>query len=111
MRDKLGKARRLGMVDACVAIYPSYPMASLMVQNGTHALTHELVGDVVRIGRSPSNDIVIDNPVVSAQHALLQRVSDSYWLKDLNSTNGTHINLLLFTSRHLRLRNSFPFAS
>jgi|SRR5262245_2615218 len=111
MRDKLGKAPRLGIVDARVAIYPSYPMASLMVQNGTHALTHELVGDVVRIGRSPSNDIVIDNPVVSAQHALLQRVSDSYWLKDLNSTNGTHVNGRLFTYGELRDGDTIRFGS
>jgi pSer/pThr/pTyr-binding forkhead associated (FHA) protein len=75
----------------------SYAMASLIVQNGTQPVTYELVGDIVMVGRTLLNDIVIDNPVVSAQHAMLQKVGDTYWLKDLNSTNGTYINGLLCT--------------
>jgi pSer/pThr/pTyr-binding forkhead associated (FHA) protein len=86
-------------------------MASLMVNNGTYALTHELVGDIVMIGRAPLNDIVIDNPVVSAQHAVLLKVGDSYWLKDLNSTNGTHINGLLFTDGELKDGDTIRFGS
>jgi hypothetical protein len=86
-------------------------MASLTVHNGTYALTHELVGDIVMIGRAPSNDIVIDNPVVSAQHAMLLKVGDSDWLKDLNSTNGTHINGLLFTDGELKDGDTIRFGS
>jgi pSer/pThr/pTyr-binding forkhead associated (FHA) protein len=86
-------------------------MASLIVQNGTRAATYELVGDIVMIGRAPSNDIVIDNPVVSAQHAMLQKVGDTYWLKDLNSTNGTHLNGLLFTYGELKDGDTIRFAS
>jgi predicted component of type VI protein secretion system len=86
-------------------------MASLIVRTGTHAPTHELVGDIVRIGRAPLNDIVIDNPVVSAQHAMLQRVGDSYWLKDLNSTNGTHVNGHLFTYGELKDGDTIRFGS
>ena len=55
-------------------------------------MTHELARDIVMIGRAPLNHIVIDHPTVSAQHAVLLRVRDSYSLKDLNSTNGTQIN-------------------
>ena len=86
-------------------------MASLMVYSGTHALTYELVGDIVMIGRAPVNDIVIDTPVVSARHAMLLKVGDSYWLKDLNSTNGTHINGLLFTYGELKDGDTIRFAS
>ena len=86
-------------------------MASLMVYNGTHALTYELVGDIVLIGRAPVNNIVIDNPVVSARHAMLLKVGDSYWLKDLNSTNGTHINGLLFTYGELKDGDTIRFGS
>src|SRR6266699_1467200 len=86
-------------------------MASLMIHNGTHALTHELSGDIVMIGRAPLNDIVIDNPVVSARHAMLRKVGDSYWLKDLNSTNGTHINGLLFTEGELKDGDTIRFGS
>jgi pSer/pThr/pTyr-binding forkhead associated (FHA) protein len=86
-------------------------MASLMIHNGTQALTHELVGDIVMIGRAPLNDIVIDNPVVSARHAMLLKFGDSYWLKDLNSTNGTHINGLLFTDGELKDGDTIRFGS
>ena len=85
-----------------LAIYSSYPMPSLIVHNGTRALKHELAGDTVRIGRAPLNDIVIDNPVVSAQHAMLLKAGDSYWLRDLDSTNGTYVNGLLFTYGELK---------
>jgi predicted component of type VI protein secretion system len=86
-------------------------MASLIVKNGTHPVTYELVGDAVMIGRAPLNDIVIGNPVVSAQHAMLQKVGDSYWLKDLNSTNGTYVNGLLFTYGELTDGDTIRFAS
>jgi pSer/pThr/pTyr-binding forkhead associated (FHA) protein len=82
-----------------------------MVHNGTHAQTHELIGDIVMIGRAPLNDIVIDNPVVSAQHAMLLKVGDTYWLKDLNSTNGTHINGLLFTYGELKDGDTIRFGA
>jgi pSer/pThr/pTyr-binding forkhead associated (FHA) protein len=86
-------------------------MASLIVRSGTHAPTHELVGDSVRIGRALSNDIVIDNPVVSAQHAMLLKVGDSYWLRDLNSTNGTYVNGHLFTYGELKDGDTIRFGS
>jgi pSer/pThr/pTyr-binding forkhead associated (FHA) protein len=57
------------------------------------------------------NDIVIDNPVISAQHAMLQKIGDSYWLKDLNSTNGTHVNGLLFTYGELKDGDTIRFGA
>jgi pSer/pThr/pTyr-binding forkhead associated (FHA) protein len=89
----------------------SYPMASLIVQNGTQPVRYELVGDIVMIGRGPLNDIVIDNPVVSTQHAMLLKVGDAYWLKDLDSTNGTHVNGLFFTYGELKDGDTIRFAS
>ena len=62
----------------------------------------ELGRDTVMIGRSPLNQIVIDHPTVSAQHAALLRTGDSYSLKDLNSTNGTQINDMLVTGAELK---------
>ncbi|OGS20678.1 MAG: hypothetical protein A2252_04710 [Elusimicrobia bacterium RIFOXYA2_FULL_39_19] len=43
------------------------------------------------IGRKPENDIVIDNPAISGQHARVTRFGDVYFIEDLNSTNGTFI--------------------
>ena len=48
----------------------------------------------VRIGRSKSNDYVINDDSVSGSHAVLDLNADeqSGVLKDLNSTNGTYVN-------------------
>jgi pSer/pThr/pTyr-binding forkhead associated (FHA) protein len=91
--------------------YSSDPMPSLIVRTGTRPLRYELVGDSVTIGRAPSNDIVIENPVVSAQHAVLLKFDDSYWLKDLNSTNGTYVNGVLFTYGELKDGDTIRFGA
>jgi pSer/pThr/pTyr-binding forkhead associated (FHA) protein len=78
---------------------------------GVGLVTHELVRDIAMIGRAPSNHIVIDHPAVSAQHALLLRVRDSYWLKDLNSTNGIQINGVLVTDAELKDGDKIRFGS
>jgi len=44
------------------------------------------------IGRRHSNDIVIDNPAVSGNHARIEPVATTFILKDLDSTNGTFVN-------------------
>src|SRR5205809_7023022 len=68
-------------------------MARLVVnREEADLVTHQLTRDIVTIGSAPVNHIVIDDPAVSAQHAILARGADSYWLTDLHSTNGTHIN-------------------
>jgi len=63
------------------------------------------------IGRAPSNHIIINHPTVSAQHAVLLRVSDSYSLKDLNSTNGTQINGDFVTDAELKDGDTIRFGS
>jgi pSer/pThr/pTyr-binding forkhead associated (FHA) protein len=86
-------------------------MPSLLVHHGSRALRYELAGDTVRIGRGPLNDIVINNPVVSAQHAMLLKAGDSYWLRDLNSTNGTYVNGFLFTYGELKDGDTIRFGT
>ena len=44
------------------------------------------------IGRAPHNDVVIDHPAISAEHAVIGIGQDGAFLEDLNSTNGTQIN-------------------
>ena len=68
-------------------------MARLILNcEGVGLVMRELGRDIVMIGRAPSNQIVIDHPTVTAQHALLLRTGVFYSLKDLDSTNGTRIN-------------------
>jgi hypothetical protein len=87
-------------------------MARLVLTcDGVDLVTHELVGDVITIGSAPLNHIVIDNPAVSAQHAMLARVADSYRLKDLNSTNGTQVNGVSITDAELKDGDKIQFGS
>lgn len=46
---------------------------------------------VVRIGRDPENDLVLDDPRVSRFHALLNRRNDTWRLCDNGSTNGVFV--------------------
>ena len=44
------------------------------------------------VGRKAENDIVIDNPAVSGQHCKITLVGDTFFVEDLNSTNGIFLN-------------------
>jgi pSer/pThr/pTyr-binding forkhead associated (FHA) protein len=46
----------------------------------------------ITIGRDKKNKIVLDDSLVSRDHALIQKIKDAYFIKDLNSTNGTLVN-------------------
>lgn len=46
----------------------------------------------VQLGRSNQNQICINDPSVSSQHAIMDIKVNSLGITDLNSTNGTHIN-------------------
>ena len=80
-------------------------------RGGADLVSHELVGDVIMIGRAPLNHIVVDHPTVSAQHAILARVGDSYRLKDLHSTNGTQVNGISITDTELNDDDKTCFGS
>ena len=46
----------------------------------------------ITIGRSPDNNIVVDNKLTSRHHAVIQKIKDAYFIKDEKSTNGTFLN-------------------
>jgi pSer/pThr/pTyr-binding forkhead associated (FHA) protein len=85
-------------------------MARLLFDcEGVDVITHELIGDVITIGRAPSNDVVIDDPTVSAQHASLTKSPSGYRLRDLGSTNGTQINGVSITEAELKEGSEIRF--
>jgi len=53
---------------------------------------HTLPKKVVHVGRSPSNDVVLNFPTVSAQHLRLDVTTSGIQVTDLGSTNGTQLN-------------------
>lgn len=64
-------------------------------------IQHQLNGSIVShypleerltIGRSPENDISIDDATVSAEHAVIEACDAGYLVRDLDSTNGIFLN-------------------
>ncbi|HEV7125900.1 MAG TPA: FHA domain-containing protein, partial [Ktedonobacterales bacterium] len=48
--------------------------------------------DHLRIGRLSSNDIILPYQQISREHAEIQQSAGSWWITDLDSTNGLQIN-------------------
>jgi ABC-type multidrug transport system ATPase subunit/ABC-type multidrug transport system permease subunit len=62
-------------------------------QSPSQPLTvHPRDSRVIRIGRAPDSDIVLDYPMISWEHARIVERNGQYILEDLNSRNGTAIN-------------------
>ena len=52
---------------------------------------HELVKERVVLGRSKDADLQVQDPNVSRRHAELRQEGATYWLVDLDSTNGVEV--------------------
>jgi DNA-binding NtrC family response regulator len=60
------------------------------------------VGESLKIGKAPENDVVIDHPTVSRAHLVVQRQGDQFLVQDLGSTNGTFIDGAQVREAYLR---------
>ena len=69
-------------------------MASLCLldENGAMARRWEISERPIAVGRGKSADVVIDDAALSRRHFVVERDGDSYFLKDLNSQNGTWVD-------------------
>jgi ABC transport system ATP-binding/permease protein len=54
---------------------------------------------VLKMGRAKSNDVILDDPNVSGQHARLTWGRDGWQVEDVGSTNGTVVNGQRLASR------------
>jgi pSer/pThr/pTyr-binding forkhead associated (FHA) protein len=59
--------------------------------NGASICHYEL-GDRLTIGRSADNQLVIDDATVSGHHAVIEKTTEGYQIRDLDSTNGVFVN-------------------
>jgi pSer/pThr/pTyr-binding forkhead associated (FHA) protein len=64
----------------------------LVVVHGTDVRTVPSARGSATIGRSAHNDIVIDRPGVSRDHAVLERRADGWWVVPGTSKNGTRLD-------------------
>lgn len=69
------------------------PRICLTVPNKTpQPYRFPLETEVVTIGRSAANDVVVDHGSVSSRHCEMKRVKGGFILADADSTNGIHLD-------------------
>ena len=66
------------------------PRNAFLIIHGTKVFP--LKDSVINIGRRMENDLTIDDPRVSRNHAQLRAVNNNFVIFDLNSTGGTYVN-------------------
>jgi len=65
----------------------------LRIANGPgKGTTFPLTGQRMTLGRLASCHVTLDDSTVSREHAALVRRGETWWVVDLNSTNGTSVN-------------------
>lgn len=77
------------------------PSTSEMMLTGS-GVAIALSRGVIVVGRDPSAQVVIDDPMVSRQHAQLEVTPDGVRVQDLGSANGTHVNGVAVESSVMR---------
>jgi hypothetical protein len=67
---------------------------ALVVRSGGGRAGEHFVpqGERTTIGRSPDNEIFLDDVTVSRKHAVLLQRDDGNYIEDLGSLNGTFVN-------------------
>jgi hypothetical protein len=69
------------------------PLATLRIKRGeAKGKRFSVLGPTVTMGRADFNDVVIDDPSISAAHARLDLGEGIWSITDLGSTNGTTVD-------------------
>src|SRR5579884_3687264 len=69
---------------------PSVGLVALVL-SGSAKGTSRALGERLRIGKAPDNDLVLADDTVSRQHCELTRSDAGIKVRDLGSTNGTKV--------------------
>jgi len=83
------------VVSRKAVLYSSQTMAlwaRLLLQREGQSRSFPLSMESQTLGRSPKNNIVISDSVVSTFHARIDLTRDGFKIFDLTSTNGTYVN-------------------
>jgi len=79
----------LEQLDDIGVVGPALVVRSGGGRAGEHFLPE---GERTTIGRSPENDIFLDDVTVSRRHAEFYRHGDRFTVRDVGSLNGTYVN-------------------
>lgn len=87
------KARQRTVYDPGTAPVRLYRTGSLLIVVGPLAGSRlPLLPERTTMGRAIENNIVLDEDRVSSHHAVIYRQDGTFWLEDLQSTNGTYLD-------------------
>ena len=75
------------------------PEITLVNYIGDETISHEFVVPELVVGRDKSCDLMLDEKTVSAEHARLSYHHGNWWVEDLQSRNGTFLNLELLAAQ------------
>ena len=68
-------------------------MPTIHILNGPEkGQSYNLINETIDIGRSPENDINMADRSISRKHLRIHREGNAYFIRDLQSTNGTYIH-------------------
>ena len=69
-------------------------LASLTILNPgpSRGTRFDLIAPLSHVGRGAYNDVAVLDESVSDSHAKIQRRDNSWWVVDIDSTNGTYVN-------------------
>jgi pSer/pThr/pTyr-binding forkhead associated (FHA) protein len=61
----------------------------------------------ITLGRDTSNNVIIEDPMASRNHAIIQKIKHDFYIRDMHSTNGTYVNeTLIPEEKYLKLRKN-----
>ncbi len=81
-----------------------------IIQGAGTGYIHPISSTRTVIGRAGS-DLVVDDPECSRQHASVEIVGETYILRDLDSTNGTYVDMDRIEQFHLSNQMEFRIGS
>lgn len=73
----------------------------ILTHDGAAIREYEINKERITIGRKPHNEVHIDDPTISGEHAAVLMLQHAY-VEDLNSTNGTRLNGKKITKRQMQ---------
>jgi FHA domain len=71
---------------------PKMKVLGMLVDKKQTSRRFDIGKPAVTIGRAPGNDLIVDHPTVSRQHATIKLEGEAFRLFDLGSANGTFVN-------------------
>jgi pSer/pThr/pTyr-binding forkhead associated (FHA) protein len=80
----------------------NHRVSLVTLQGQRLAPSYPIRGTGLSIGRSEARDVILFDPAASRNHALLESVGGSIWLRDHGSGNGTFVNGLRVREQCLR---------